>query len=370
MLNFFRGQRASFGLDISDLSLKLVQLSEKNRQKSVQAYADCHLPKEVLHGDQVKDRTALVRAIQKTVGAPNYGKITTSYVVASIPETKSFVRLIQMPVMSDEEITEAIQYEAEAYIPMPINQVYLDWASINDPRAQGQEKMTIQISASPRDYIDGLVKILIEAGLKPLALEVESEATARSTVAESQLKECALIADIDALRTSLIIKQQGVLQFTSSLPIGGNSFTESLVRATNLDFDAAEKLKREVGIGGSGKAAKVKKALTPVLNNLLEEILNTIKFHDEHSRSECKISRLILLGGGSKLPHLPSFLQEKLSRIETGDRFFRSVPGIKVELGNPWVNILTKGQTPPMSRQESLSYATAIGLALWEKNIP
>ncbi len=372
MVNLFRERQLPLGLDLSDISLKLMQFRERGGKYLVQAYADAPIQKDVLAGEKIKDPGMLIKTIRQAIAAPQFGKVTTDEVVASIPETKSFVRVIQIPKMSEAEAAEAVPWEAEAYIPLPMSQVYLDWvllapaaSALDSGGESSTEKLTVLITAAPKDYVDDLVAILKKAGLRPLALEVESQATARSLV--SRPEEAVLIADINTVRTSLIIYDRGALQFTSSLPIAGNSFTESLVQGLDLDFAHAEQLKREVGIDEDSQRGAVKKSLVPVLNNLLEEIKNTIRFYEEHSRGSEKISRLLLTGGSSKLRHLPSFLHEKLTRQVAEEHPLRSLPGLKVELGNPWVNALRKGQTPALSREDSLSYTTAIGLALREQ---
>lgn len=366
MFNLFKSnpQRAAFGLDISDISLKLVQLEPDGSRYKVAAFSDTGIPKEVMSADTIKDPKKLVSIIRQAVGHPKFGRINTPYVVASIPEAKSFVRVIQMPAMSEEEAAEAIQWEAEQYIPIPVGQVYLDWLILG----REGDKMSVLITAAPKEYIDNYVAILKEAGLVPIALEVESQATARSLVSPDYEQETVLIADINTIRTSLIIFDRGTLQFTSSIPIAGNIFTESISRALSTNFEEAEKIKRRVGLdeGEDPQAEAVKKSLLPVLNNLLNEIKNTIRFYEEHSRPDSKITRLLLSGGSSKLKHLPSFLHDKLTHAEASAHPLRSVPGIKVELGNPWVKVLKIGQTPPLSREDSLSFSTAIGLALRE----
>ena len=226
--------------------------------------------------------------------------------------------------------------------------------------------MTVLITACPKDYVDQFVSIIKEAKLIPLALEVESQATARSLVSGDVMGETILIADINTLRTSLIIFDKGILQFTSSVPIAGNLFTESIAKALSLDMVLAEKMKRETGLEDVDGKETLKKALIPVVKNLVDEIINTIRFYEEHSAQDRKISRLLLSGGSSKLKHLPSFLHENLTHRAIAEHPLRSLPGLKVELGNPWGKILKAGQVPPLSREDSLSYATAIGLALRE----
>lgn len=360
------------GLDISDVSLKVIQFASQGGKFGIAGFSDKAFSKDVLQGDKIKNPQLLIEVIKAALAAPKFGRFSGRNVVASIPETKSFVRVIQMPAMSEEEAAEAVPWEAEAYIPLPISQVYLDWVILDGLPASGSAKkvlqngakMTVLITASPKDYINDLVSVLKAADLKPLALEVESQATARSLVA--QKNEIVLIADIDTVRTSLIVVDKGTLQFTSSLPVAGDLFTEKIAKSLELSTADAENLKREVGIEDDKKRGLVKKALLPVLNNLVEEIKNTIRFYEEHAEAEEKIERLLLSGGSSKLKHLPSFLHDRLTHQEDESHQLRSLPGIKVELGNPWVNVLRKGQTPPLSREDSLSYGTAIGLALRE----
>ena len=354
------------GLDISDVSLKLVQFEKHPGGLAIQAYSEMEMPKEVISGDVIKNPKLLVELIKKAIARPRFGKITTKYAVASIPETKSFVRVIQMPVVSEEEAREAVPWEAEAYIPMPMGQVYLDWMILKSsaqpaPGTSDSPKMTVLITAAPRDYVDDFTAILKEAGLSPLALEVESQATARSLV--SNPSETVMICDIDTVRTSLIIYERETLQFTSSIPIAGNVFTESIARALGVDSAKAEQIKREFGLDESHENGTARKAMVPVINNLVTEIKNTIRFYEEHGGPDAKISRLLLSGGSGKLKHLPSFLLQQLNKADESHSF-RSLPGIKVELGNPWVKVLGIKQVPPLSREDSLSFSTAIGLAL------
>jgi len=370
MFSFGGKKKNALGLDISDVSLKLFEFEKNQSNFRVQAYSDEIIPKELISADSIKDPKGLTRLIKKAISMPKFGKVTTPYVVASIPETKCFVRVIQMPAVSMDEAKEAIPWEAEAYIPMPIGQVYLDWVvlpSHSVPGALGQQdKMTVLITAAPKDYVDDFTRILKEAQLQPIALEIESQATARSLV--SRLEETVLILDINTLRTSFIVYDEDTLQFTSSIPIAGNVFTESVAKALGINSDEAEKIKRKNGLDESKDNGAVKRALSPVFNNLVSEVKNIIRFYEEHSTATSKVSRILLSGGSSKLKHLPSFLAEKLAQDTGGDHPLRSLPGIKVELGNPWVKVLKKRQVPPLSREDSLSYATAIGLALREED--
>lgn len=367
MFNLVNKLSLPIGLDISDISVRLVQFSLNSKGGySVQAYVDKPLSKEVIRDDSVKSVQILVDSIKEALQNPQLGKFLGKQVVASIPETKSFVRVIEMPKMSEQEVKEAIKWEAEQYVPLPLNQVYLDWIIIGDLEQEHSGKMKVLLTASPKDYIDDLTSYLKQAGLRPVALEVESQATARSLVSDDA-NDTALILDINAVRSSFIIFDHGTLQFTSSMPIAGNSFSEAITKVMNITFDEAEKIKRKVGLEKEAESGQVRKALLPVLSNLVSEIKNTIKFYEEHTGSNVKISRLILTGGSSKLKDLPPYLVDRLKNSkDSTEHKLRSIPGMRVELGNPWAKIFDKGQVLPISRLDSLSFSTAIGLALRE----
>lgn len=363
MLNLFGRpkNKSALGLDLSDVSLKLIQFEKKGTGFDTVAYTDELLPKGIIESYVIKDSKNLVQVIQNAVAHPQYGRVSTSQVAASIPETKCFVRVISMTRVSEEEAVEAIPWESEAYIPMPINQVYLDWVILSETDPTQKDKMKVLITAAPKDYVDEYTRILKEARLNPIAFEIESQAIARSLVTNAS--ETILILDMDAVRTSFIIYDAGTLEFTSSIPIAGTTFTQKIMKDLGITVEEAEKLKRTVGLDGSLEKGKIKKSLMPVVQNLSQETKNIIRFYEEHVAPAGKISKILLSGGSSRLKHLPSVLKELMTKKDD-THAIRSLSNVRVELGNPWLKILGKKQIPPLSREDSLSFCTSIGLAI------
>jgi type IV pilus assembly protein PilM len=345
-LNLFNKKEHAFGLDISADSLKLFEFGEKGGGLFVKSYSNVLLPKGLIIGDSISDRVTFDHLLKQVLDKPQFGRISTKRVVASLPESKSFVRVIQIPRMSDLEAESAVPFEAENFIPLPIDQVYLDWQKLGEV----QDKMNILIIASPKDFVDSFMDSMEKSGLSPVALEVESQSCHRVLI-DPAMKETSLIVDISSLRTSLIMVEDGNLQFTSTIPIAGNSFTESIARTLGVSASKAEMIKLKVGIANTVEYPNIKTALLPVLNSLNAEIKNILKFHNEHSGSV--VNKIILSGGSAQLANLVEFLTPE----------FSDIPGLVVELGNPWKNI-KKMNSSPLSNGEALSYTTAIGLAL------
>src|SRR3989338_2703966 len=125
MINWFNLQVEAFGLDISSRSLKIVQLRAKKSaaQFELLKYGELALPEGIISEGQVKDTAKLAALIKKLVQKL---RLRTNYVVASLQEQGVFLQVVRLPKMENKETKEAVFYEAENYIPLPVNQVYLD----------------------------------------------------------------------------------------------------------------------------------------------------------------------------------------------------------------------------------------------------
>ncbi|MBI5530057.1 MAG: type IV pilus assembly protein PilM [Candidatus Doudnabacteria bacterium] len=343
--NFLSKNLPAFGLDVSNATLKIAQFHGNKKESILKGFGEVSLPKGMIINDAVTDGKTFNFLVKQILQKPQFGKIDTNFVVASLPESKSFVRVIQIPLMSEKEAENAVPFEAESFIPLPIDQVYLDWQKIGETG----DKMNILMVASPKQFVDGFLETLERAGLKVVALEVESQSCHRAVIPQDS-KETVLIVDISASRSSLIMVEEGNLQFTSTIPIGGNAFTESIARTMGVSSSKAEEIKRKVGISNTTEYPNIRTVVLPVLNNLSAEIKNILKFHNEHS--EKQVSSIILAGGSAKLKNLIDFLAPQMQEAGVA----------KVELANPWQN-LPGLKTPQMESLDSLGYVTAIGLA-------
>lgn len=354
MISLFGNKKIrSFGLDISDASVKVMNLKRREQSWIPDGFTDVPLPPKIINNHLIANEQRLAENI--TYALSKAGKLDTKYVVASLPEAKSFVRLLTMAMMSDSEISGAIPWELEQDIPVPVDQVYLDWEMVG----KSSDKLSILVAATQKDYVDSLIDTLKLAHLKPVALELESQAIARCLIGAQEGKETALILDIASVQTSFIIVEEGILKYTSSIPIAGNAFTESIARNLGTSPTEAEKLKKETGLVSEGKRGNVRQAILPILDNIVDEVKNVVKFHEEHSLNRKPIGKILLSGGSARLTGIADYIS---ARVNLGS----STPLGKVQLGNPWTNlsITNIDKSVPLTPEQSLSFATAIGLAL------
>ncbi len=352
MFSFLSSKKIkAFGLDISDSSIKVMQLVYAHGRLASIPFTDSPLSEQVVNNHMIISEDRLADNILRAIAAAR--KIDTKFVVCSVPEAKSFVRTLTIPKMAESEIGTALPFELEQDIPVPVDQVYLDWQIIKD----GGDKLEVLAHATPKDYIDALVSSLRKAKLVPVAMELESQATARALISRDLATKSVLIVDPATKLTSFIIVDNGIIQYTSSIPIAGNAFTESISRNLGVTAPQAEKMKQELGLTGD-KGLEVRKAILPILDNLVDEIKNVIRFFEEHETTHKSIDTILLCGGSAKLTGIAEYISDRLNLGSV-----RSAA--KVILADPWANVAVDPKIPvPLDRLSALGYTTVIGLAL------
>lgn len=339
-----------FGLDLSDLSIKIVQLENNGSVDAVSGFSSVPLPMNAISDGEILKKDQVVTAIKKAVETAGPKKIKTKKVICSLPETKAFLRIISIPKMEEAELKEAVKWEMEANIPLPLEQVYYDWQLIPADLFPEKNKISLLVVAISKNVVDQVLETLQEAGLEPVGLEIESIAQARGLLAENDDKETVLIVDIGDRRTSFSINKGGVPCFTSSIPLCGQSFTDAIAHGTNVSFEEAEKIKLNYGIGSDFKNDAIFKVSQPILENLVNEIEQSIDFYLTGLKYSQSIDKIIICGGGANTKGLVPYLSKKLART--------------IEFGNPWINLKLGKGLPVIEKSQSVQYSTAIGLAL------
>jgi len=349
----------SFGLDISDFSIKIAQLKKKKKGFELKSSNRFSLPEGIIQEGEIKNDKKLIEMLKKAIIEAKGEKIRTQYAVCSLPEQHAFVKVIKFPKMGINEIKEAIKWEAEANIPFSLDEVYFSWQIISPQ--EKNDHIDVLINAVPRKLVDKYLEVLRAAGIEPIVFEIESTAIVRSLIKEGIPAKPILIIDLGFNRTSFVIFSVNGICFTNSTSaVSNRQMFEEIAQKLNIDFKKAQSLKFKVGIDGEDEDKNVFNALLPSLTKLSEKIKECISFHREYGEKErgsSGINEIILCGGGANLKGLAEYLSARTK--------------IPVSLGNPWVNILPdkKGKLdlkkiPIIPYEESLAYATVLGLAL------
>jgi len=362
MFNFLSLKQKAFGLDISDFSLKIAKLKKQGQFFSVDSFNEMPLENGIVRKGEIRDEDKLAQALKKAIRGIRGEKLQTREAVVSLPEEKSFLKIIQMPHLSKEDLGPAVLLEAENYIPLPMNEVYFDYQVIPPPHNH-LDHLDVLIAGFPKKIIDSYINCLGKANIRPIVLELESLAVVRALIEKETSLQPIFILDFGLSKTVLIIFSGHSVKFNFFLPVSSQELTEAVARSMQIDLAEAESLKIKYGLESRADKTgqEVFNALIPPLTDLTEQIKKYLDYYrtrteHEHLPSEAPKNELVLVcGGGAKLKGLTDFLASQLK--------------ITVKIGNPWVNILPRNKQPQektliYEKEESLSYTSVLGLAL------
>lgn len=338
-----------FGVDLSDLSIKVMQLDREGGEEKIRGFSSLDIPEGNIEDGKIINKAKVAEYLRQVISKAGPNKINTKNVICSIPESKAFLRIISIPKMDEKEAGEAIKWEMEANIPLPIDQVYFDWQFLETDEKNKQSVLTAAVS---REIVDDLVEVLELAGLTVYGLEIESIASARSLISktETSAKGTSLIVDLGSQRTSFIMVVAGVPYFTSSIPFSSESINDAIMKSLSITAQEAEKFKVEHGIENLNSVNPIYNSIKSLLEGLVKEINSTLDFYGGISKENSGIDGIILCGGGANLRGLIPFLTRRL--------------GKEVILGDPWVNLALGKNLPIINKDNSVRYATVVGLAI------
>lgn len=345
----------AFGINIGDLSIKLVQLTPttfyQSRSFKIKEVRSTPLPPGLIVNGEVQEpepvRKKILHILGKEGGA--FPLIKSPWVVSNLPEPKTFLKLIDIENSNDVLSSVDIAYQAKKHLPYEIEDTYLDWQII---KPNSNEKRTqVLIGAVPKVIADAYTYLLESAGLNPIALETEAGAIARSMITydKDYTGQARAILDLGATRSNLIIYDNNSIQFSTSIGFSGEMTTLAISQALKIQHGEAENLKVKNGLKYDAKHPKYLPAVYSIVENLIKELKTALDFYKEHFDENNTVGGITMCGGASNLENIESFISKQLK--------------IPTVLGHPWKNLENK-KLYEYEQGASLSMASAIGLAL------
>jgi type IV pilus assembly protein PilM len=352
----------AFGLDIGDLSIKVVALEHISGRKRQPAFRlvtarEVTLPPGLIVNGEFQSPEQVQTYVAHLLKGGTHDKpLTGTWVVATIPEIHSFIKVIHVPKRAEDVIDEDIMSVAKQHIPFDEQSYYLDWQPL-PAMFDDQPYTRILIGAVPIKIADMYTAFLESMGLGIIALEIEAMAIARSLMTATKVYtgQARALLDIGATQTSLIIHDHDTVQFSKTIPFSGEYIDTAISQTLRISKEEAEELKKVHGVSFAKEYGSALGLIKQHVDELVDTIERSFQFYYTHFTHSNTISHVTMSGGGSNMKQLPELLTSRL--------------GITCAQGSVWKNLGTKpGILPDESR--SLGYATAIGLALRASDNP
>lgn len=347
-------KQALFGLDIGQHTAKFLQLKQVGKKYGLVGLGSVTLENSTVIEGVIAEPEQLAEKLRDGLKRAEIGKITARSVAAGLPQAYLFSRIISLPSMAQDKLSEAVHWEAQQYIPMPMNDLYLDYeivTTLKDDKGEPRE-YEILLVAAPRAIIDSYMKLFEFMQLIPHSLETTLAANIRALHPHGSQDAAVVVIDAGSTATDMAIVTD-VVRVTTTIAFGGDSLTYDLTQKLKIAEANAIEIKTKFGIGPSGLQPKILAAVGPRLNTLITEVQKLIKYYHERGQTEKtqSIQRILLTGGVSRMPGFAEYLSAHTK--------------LPVDISSPWDHQPMK-KAQPLPHTTATAYTTAFGLALRE----
>ena len=342
------GKKNLVGLDIGSSSVKAVELSKKGSALQLLNMGFENLLTDTIVDGQIMELNNVSNVISNIF---NEHQIKTPRVAAGVSGHSVIVKNIVLPAMSQEELQESFSWHAEEHIPFDIADVNLDY----ELTSKSTESLHVLMAACKSDKIANVKQAIQLAGKQPVIIDVDAFALQNCYEVNYQPKAGEIVAllNIGAATMNINILNGTRSVFARDASVGGSQYTSLLQKELGLSFEQAEGVKRGMPLPDGIEARPIQPIIETVSDVLALEVKKTIDFYRATAaEGDTTIQKILLAGGGSKLPGLAEFLSRRFE--------------IPVEVFNPFrqIEVDSKKFDPDYMKEIIPEMAVAVGLAL------
>jgi type IV pilus assembly protein PilM len=337
------------GVDVSEDAIRVVQFTRKNGINELKYYGSHALPPGIIKNGEIVDSSELKHHLTEV-----RLKFGFHFARLSLPEEKAYIFRTAIAPTESTNIRDSIEFQLEENVPLSLSEAIFDYSIIEHKGKDASRHLDAVVVVVPRQYVLDYTDIIRAAGIFPLSLQIVPTAIASSVVRRHEETNTMIIHFYEH-KTAITIISAGVVQFTSTVGIGGNSFTTSIEKHFGVSTEEAERIKTGESFVPNKERIELFYSLMNTVSALKDEIQRLFvywqTFKGRADELGGNIGRIVLCGKEAMILGIDEYLSISLK--------------VPVEVGNFWQNAFSfEEYIPPMSKRESLHYAAAIGLAL------
>lgn len=360
----FLGKKSAsiIGVDIGTSSVKLVELAHEDGRARLVTYGFIDQIQRDIRSTVQEDTAFMAEQIKAVMSKTRF---TTKSAIAALPTYAVFTSLISLPFMTKDELSSAVHWEARKIIPLPLDEIVLDYQVLNwspapssgllkKSSAPHPEFLKILITGAAKETVKRYSEIFELSGLTLTSLETEMFALSRCLIGDDPAE--IMIVEIGATTTDIVIVENGIPFLSRTIETGGSALTRAIVSSLNISERRAEQLKRDIGIiAFDQQSGGVPKILESALEPLIHEIKYTFNLYKDLSirpsdTATGNIEKVILTGGTALMPNFVNYLSQVLQT--------------RAIVGDPWARVAYPDDLRPVLAGVGSKFSVALGLAL------
>lgn len=343
-----------FGLDIGSSGIKVCETVKHGKAFEVVALSAVSVDPILLQNQTPDGITKLAAKVDEAV---KQSGTKTKRCVMSIPESSVFSRLVTLPEMNEDSVEEAVHWAMKPLIPVPIETLNLTFLKIDSFKRTGKNYVNWYVVAAQKEYVQRFQVVLQRTPYELLAIETEALALARLIYQSYQQSGDALIVDIGAHNTNLVIARNGVVVFSQTVGTASKSMTKVIASDFGIDETQADKYKVAFGMDFNQGEGKIAKSVQPIVDIIANEVSRTITYYTSKIGGQ-KLAQIYLTGGGGNLTGLNEYLSTKLG-----------VDIIKVQISSENITVNKKLSEKFKSQIDLSAFNVSLGLSMKSRTI-
>jgi type IV pilus assembly protein PilM len=340
-MGLFFPDESCLGIDIGSSSIKVVELKHEGGQIKLSTYGFSESFND-LDQTEPKKIAAIINKICQEAG------VTSRKAISALPTFSVFSSIINLAGMGKKDLASAINWEAKKVIPLPLEEMILDWKKIENSDPAGDKNNTkILLTGAPRVLVKKYIDVFKSAQINLVSLETETFAFIRSLLGND--KSTVMIVEIGAKTSSFNIVERNIPILNRSIDVGGWTITKAISNNLNIGLERAEQFKYDLGISSTDAADNtIPKTIVESISPIINEIKYALSLYQ--GKSDKKVDKIILSGGSALLVNFTSYLSKILN--------------INVLAGDPWAKVSCPVDLMPLLDEIAPRMAISIGLAL------
>lgn len=338
-MSLFSSNNSYLGIDIGTSSVKIVELKKERADVKLMTYGFSESLRAAEQFD-INQTARIINQICEKAGA------NSRSAVAALPTFSVFSSIINLTGVGKKDIPSAVQWEAKKVIPLPLEEMILDWKKI-ETGGKNNGNVKILLTSAPKSLVKKYIDIFKAAQINLLSLETETFALIRALVGND--KSAVMIVEMGANTTDISIIDQGIPMLNRSVDVGGLTITKAIGNNLNIGMERAEQFKYDLGISSlESQEDVVPKTIIETISIVINEIKYVLNLFQ--SKNNKSVDKIILSGGSALLINFANYLSKVLD--------------INVIIGNPWDRISYPVDLKLVLDEIGPRMSTAVGLAM------
>ena len=336
-----------FGLDIGSTTIKVAKFKKSGSGLEAEAIGVGPAPERGIVSDSQSDLATLSQYVKEVISQAN---IRSEEVAVSLPDNQVYTKIIDMPALSERELSASLKYEMEQYIPLPLDQVRTDWQILGTSNKDGRQVTSVFLVAAPIALLNKYEKVIEQAGYAATIIETEMISVYRALYPLLHNPAPSIVLHMGAMTSSISVVKNGVILLIFTIDRGGLAITRAISSDLGIDPSQAESFKKVYGLNKETFEGKIGKSLFPILESIMGDVRKTMLMYKERYNNE-EINQIVLSGGTALLPGI--------------DVYFTNQLNVQVVLGNAF-QLYNIAKIPEELIREAASFNTVVGLGIKE----